>query len=110
MTSRVAALYVDPHGVYANLPDVELWDETRDARSYDGPWPVVAHPPCARWCQLASVNETRWGTPIGDDGDTTRFARGKLNEFAADRVQPCALARGVPVGALCELDAVAGIR
>ena len=45
-----------------------------------------------------------------DDGDTTRFARGKLNEFAADRVQPCALARGVPVGALCELDAVAGIR
>jgi len=81
VTSRVAALYVDPHGVYANLPDVELWDETRDARNYDGPWPVVAHPPCARWCQLASVNETRWGTPIGDDGGCFWHALDAVRRF-----------------------------
>jgi hypothetical protein len=64
----IAALYVDPNGVYSGLPDVDLWDEVRDARLYDGPYPVVAHPPCARWCQLASVNEARWGAKIGDDG------------------------------------------
>lgn len=45
----MAALYVDPKGVYANLPGVEVWDEARDARMYAGPWPVVAHPPCNRW-------------------------------------------------------------
>jgi hypothetical protein len=48
----VAALYVDPKGVYANLPDVEVWDKERDARTYAGPWPVVAHPPCNRWGRL----------------------------------------------------------
>lgn len=46
---RIAALYVQPDGVYAGLPNVELWDEARDARLYAGPHPVVAHPPCQRW-------------------------------------------------------------
>lgn len=45
----IAALYVLPGGVYYGLPDVDPWDEARDARLYAGPWPVVAHPPCARW-------------------------------------------------------------
>ena len=45
----VAALYVERGGVYYGLPDVDPWDEERDARLYDGPHPVVAHPPCARW-------------------------------------------------------------
>lgn len=64
----VAALYVDPAGVYAGLPDVEVWDEQRDARLYAGPWPVVAHPPCARWGSLAYVNQAQHGYPVGDDG------------------------------------------
>lgn len=46
---RVAALYVEPDGVYSGLPDVDAWDEGRDARLYRGPHPVVAHPPCQRW-------------------------------------------------------------
>lgn len=66
----VAALYVQTGGCYYGLPDVDPWDEQRDARQYDGPWPVVAHPPCARWCQMASVNEARYGQQIGDDGGT----------------------------------------
>jgi hypothetical protein len=64
----VAALYVDPNGVYANLPDVEIWDKARDARFYAGPWPVVAHPPCARWSRLAGFTEARFGYKRGEDG------------------------------------------
>jgi hypothetical protein len=45
----VAALFVDGLGTYFELPDVELWDLSKDARAYAGPWPVVAHPPCASW-------------------------------------------------------------
>jgi hypothetical protein len=45
----IAALYVQTGGCYFGSPDVDPWDEARDARKYDGPHPVVAHPPCQRW-------------------------------------------------------------
>ena len=65
----VAALFVHKGGAYYGLEDVDPWDEGRDARLYDGPWPVVAHPPCNRWAQpLAQVNQTRYGHKVGDDG------------------------------------------
>lgn len=49
----VAALYIDPRGPYPSLPGVECWDAVRDARLYEGPHPVVAHPPCGPWGKLA---------------------------------------------------------
>ena len=64
----VAALYVHKGGPYYGLPAVDPWDEARDARKYDGPHPVVAHPPCSRWCRLAGLVEARWGHKKGDDG------------------------------------------
>lgn len=45
----IAALFVATDGCYFGLPDVEPWDAARDARTYTGPHPVVAHPPCERW-------------------------------------------------------------
>lgn len=66
----VAALYVATGGAYFGLPDVEPWDVRRDARLYAGPHPVVAHPPCARWCRLAGLVEKRWGHKKGEDGGT----------------------------------------
>lgn len=64
----IAALFVEAGGCYFGLPDVDPWDESRDARLYAGPHPVVAHPPCQRWSQLAKVVEARWGHKRGDDG------------------------------------------
>jgi len=54
----IAALYVQTDGYYYGLPDVDPWDQARDARLYAGPWPVVAHPPCERWCQVARLVES----------------------------------------------------
>ncbi len=71
----VAALFVDPKGVYAGLPDVDVWDEERDARLYQGPWPVVAHPPCNRWAKLGR-RELR-----GQDGGCFNAALRAVREF-----------------------------
>lgn len=60
---QVAALFVRADGPYANRPDVDAWTVDRDARLYSGPWPVVAHPPCARWGRFAEA----YGHAAGDD-------------------------------------------
>jgi hypothetical protein len=77
------ALFVDTglHGVYPRLLGAErCWGVAQEARHYAGPWPVVAHPPCQLWVNLAASNWARgqrdgkprpypaW-YPGGDDGD-----------------------------------------
>lgn len=66
--TSVAALFVATNGTYFNLPGVDPWDKPRDARRYTGPHPVVAHPDCSTWCQLAYINQKRYGHKVGDDG------------------------------------------
>lgn len=79
--TTVAALFVQKGGVYWDLPGVDAWDEARDARKYAGPWPVVAHPPCSRWCRLAGLVEARWGHKRGDDGGCFESALRNVRRF-----------------------------
>jgi hypothetical protein len=69
----IAALFVETGGSYYGLPEIDPWDEARDARSYNGPWPVVAHPPCQRWGKLWAgqplwIKRTGERKIKGDDG------------------------------------------
>ncbi len=69
----IVALFVDSDGIYPKC--VDTWfDEARDARNYLGPHPVIAHPPCSRWCRLAGLVEARWGYRRGDDGGCFQHA------------------------------------
>lgn len=65
----VAALFVGADGPYAGLEGVDAWDIERDARLYDGPHPVVAHPPCERWGRYwGGGPSARVKRVLGDDG------------------------------------------
>lgn len=97
----IAALYVETDGCYFGLPGVEPWDEARDARTYAGPWPVVAHPPCQRWgrfwhgstrkphqyklgddngCFAAALHAVRkWGGVLEHPADSHAWAHFGLN-------------------------------
>ena len=76
--SLVVALYVQPGGEYYNRTQVDLWPEAPDAKRYRGPYPVVARPPCNRWCTLAAlVQQQHPKNPamrFGADGGTFRSA------------------------------------
>ena len=79
---RVAALYVQSGGVYDGLDGVDPWTVDRDARTYAGPWPVVAHPPCERWGRYWSGGPS---SPVrktlGDDGGCFAAALAAVRRF-----------------------------
>jgi hypothetical protein len=65
----LSALYVQANGCYAGLPGVDCWPVERDAREYDGPWPVVAHPECKRWGRFYHGSTRKpFQYELGDDG------------------------------------------
>lgn len=80
----IAALYVEKNGCYFGLEGVDPWDIGRDARLYDGPYPVVAHPPCQLWTRMAHVNFKRWGGDHNrpkNDGGCFKAALNAVRKF-----------------------------
>lgn len=79
----IAAIFVETKGPYSNLPNVEAWGIEKDARTYKGPFPVVAHPPCQRWGRYATggPNPKAQRFAIGDDGGCFEAALQSVREF-----------------------------
>ncbi|MBS1188806.1 MAG: hypothetical protein H6R10_598 [Rhodocyclaceae bacterium] len=48
----VAVLFARSNSIYKQLPGCDVFDLARDARSYTGNDPVIAHPPCRGWGRL----------------------------------------------------------
>lgn len=45
----VAVLCAARNSIYHTLPGVVVYDAVRDARTFPGGMPIVAHPPCRAW-------------------------------------------------------------
>lgn len=81
MKDAPVVLFAAPGSIYKAL-GLDCYDEARDARTYVGSAPVVAHPPCQLWGKMAAVNFKRWGgehNRPGNDGGCFRFALDTVN-------------------------------
>jgi len=50
----VAILCAATKSVYHEMDGLDVYDITRDARTFPGGMPIVAHPPCRGWSQYAA--------------------------------------------------------
>lgn len=65
----VAVLFARSDSVYKTLPGLDVYDIERDARTWSGGCPVVAHPPCRAWGSLR-----HFAKPRPDEKDLAYFA------------------------------------
>ena len=84
---KIAALFVQKNGAYFNVPSIDVWDETRDARTYRGPHPVVAHPPCQRWGKMWAgqplyIKRTGKRKKKGDDNGCFSAALNSVRKYS----------------------------
>src|SRR6185312_6400851 len=77
----ITALYVKTNGPYFGIPDVDPWDEERDARNYSGPFPVIAHPPCQRWGKMWFGQPGGIRKKKGDDGGCFAHALSSVRDW-----------------------------
>lgn len=72
----VAALFVRADSVYKKMPGVDCYDIERDARTWAGGCPVVAHPPCRAWGRLR-----QFAKPREDEKSLAIHAVGLVRQF-----------------------------
>lgn len=65
----VAVLFARSDSVYKTLPGCDVYDIERDARTWPGGAPIVAHPPCRAWGGLR-----HFAKPRPDEKDLARWA------------------------------------
>lgn len=74
----VAVLFARADSIYKTLPGCDVYDIDRDARTFPGGMPVVAHPPCRMWGKLRQFAK---GRP--DEKDLARFAVAMVRQWGA---------------------------
>lgn len=54
--TRVAVLFARRDSVYKSFPCCDVYDADRDALTFPGGMPVIAHPPCRGWGNLRHMS------------------------------------------------------
>jgi hypothetical protein len=72
----VAVLFARADSVYKTLPGCDVYDMERDAHTFAGGMPVVAHPPCRAWGRLR-----HFAKPRGNEKALAHFAVEQVRRY-----------------------------
>ena len=72
---KVAALFLRYDSGYKKLSVVDCYDADRDAKTFQGGLPVIAHPPCRAWGVLSHMAK-----PLPGEKELALFAIDKVRE------------------------------
>ncbi|WP_202122885.1 hypothetical protein, partial [Escherichia coli] len=73
---RIAVLFARVDSNYKAMPECDVFDIERDARTFAGGMPVVAHPPCRAWGRLR-----KFAKPRPDEKALALFAVAQVRAF-----------------------------
>lgn len=59
MNQQIAVLYAREDSVYKGIPGCDVYDKTRDARTFTDRKPIIAHPPCRAWGRMRMFAKPR---------------------------------------------------
>ena len=76
---EVAALCVARKSIYKQIQGVDCYDIDRDASTFPGGMPVIAHPPCRHWSAYCRHQATREG----------KEAEMELGRWCVQQVRQC---------------------
>ncbi|PCJ11958.1 MAG: hypothetical protein COB04_18450 [Gammaproteobacteria bacterium] len=72
----VAVLCARDDSIYKSLPGCDVYDKARDANTYAGNLPIVAHPPCRGWGRLR-----KQAKPVAGELDLARFTIREIRKW-----------------------------
>lgn len=81
----IAILFARGDSIYKTLPDCDVWDVERDARTWPGGCSCVCHPPCRAWGRLK-----HFARPRPDEKDLARFAVAMVRKWGGVLEHPAA--------------------
>lgn len=76
MQKSIAVLFARADSIYKQIEFCDVYDIERDARTYTGNLPVVAHPPCRAWGRLR-----HFANPRHDEKELAFFAVEMVRKF-----------------------------
>lgn len=105
MLKSVAVLFAREDSVYKTLPGCDVFDAKRNALTWRGGYPVVAHPPCRAWGRLRHFSR-----PAPGERELAFWAVRQVRDFGGVLEHPAAslLWRDAALPAPGERDAFGG--